>query len=988
MSHRVPHKGYLTPAHEVQFTFDGSVYRGFSGDTLSSALLANGVHLMGRSFKYHRPRGIMSSGVDEPNALVGIRRAGGRTTPNIRASTQEIFDGMEAVSQNRFPSLTFDVGGINNFLSRFFPAGFYYKTFMWPRRAWKSLYEPLIRRAAGLGAAPREPDPDTYGNQFVHCDTLIVGGGASGLSAALSCAVRGESVILCDENDRFGGWLLSESETTIDGKPAPDFVADIVSQLASHSNVRLLSRTTAFGYFQQNMVCLAERVADHLAIPTGVRERLWQVRANRVLLAQGSLERPMVFPDNDRPGIMLSGSAQVYLNKYGVAVGSRVGVYTACDSAYQSAFDLHNAGCEVALIVDYRHSVSESLLSRASSLGISVRLHSCISATSGKFRVRSMTVSSRDDARAETEEIMVDCLLMSGGWTPCLHLHCQSRGKIEWDGITQRFLPGETPQNCQSIGSCSGLIDLSEVLTTSSKAGGKSKKYKVKDSVSLEGGMNGAGSPNAFSGKSFVDFQNDVTAKDISLAVQEGMHSIEHIKRYTTNGMATDQGKLSNLHALAIAAECLSRPIPDVGLTMFRPPYTPTTFATFVHHSSGSLFDARRITAIDSFARESGASFEPVGNWDRAWFFPTSGESMEESVLRECRTVRSCAGMFDASTLGKIEVTGPDASKFLDILYTNGGWQKLSVGRAKYGIMLREDGFIYDDGVVACLAPDRYHVTTTTGGAPRVLHHMEDYLQTEFPKLKVWLTSITEQWGVIAIQGPKSREIIEPFVAGVDIGKDSFSHMSVALCEVCGIPARLFRVSFTGELGFEINVPADYAESVWRTIWQRAEGLGACMYGTEAMHVLRAEKGYIIVGQDTDGTVTPHDAGLSWAVSTKKPDFVGKRGLLRPDLTGENPDAKPRRQLVGLELIDDTSVLPEGAQIVSDSQFEVPVKMLGFVTSSYYSSVLDSPFAMALIESGFDRMGETLYVPLEDRVVSVRVRDTIFYDPSGDRLHD
>jgi len=482
-------------------------------------------------------------------------------------------------------------------------------------------------------------------------------------------------------------------------------------------------------------------------------------------------------------------------------------------------------------------------------------------------------------------------------------------------------------------------------------------------------------------GKAFVDFQNDVTAKDIKLAVREGMHSIEHVKRYTTNGMATDQGKLSNMHGLAIAADMLDKPIPEVGLTTFRPPYTPTTFGTFVGYTKGPLFDPERKTPIDSWAEEQGAAFEPVSLWRRAWYFPRAGEDMHEAVDRECRTVRRVAGVFDASTLGKIEVTGPDAAVFMDIMYTN-GWSKLKPGRAKYGIMLREDGFIYDDGVVGKLSDNRFHVTTTTGGAPRVLNHMEDYLQTEFPGLKVWLTSTTEQWATIAIQGPKAREIVEPLVTGAKLTNDDFSHMSVTECKVCGVPARLFRISFTGELGFEINVPADYGRAVWEAVWARAKPIGACAYGTEAMHVMRAEKGYIIVGQDTDGTVTPHDAGLSWAVARSKPDFVGKRGLERPDLKAEG-----RRQLVGLKTTDPKKMLEEGAQIVDDPEQPIPMKMLGFVTSSYWSGSLDHSIALALVEGGQRRMGDKLYVPMADEVIEVEVTGPVFWDQNAERLH-
>ncbi|MEM8749928.1 MAG: sarcosine oxidase subunit alpha [Pseudomonadota bacterium] len=978
---RVKGRGALSRAGTIEFTFDGKTYQGLEGDTLASALLANGVHLMGRSFKYHRPRGVLAAGVEEPNALVGISRDKARHTPNVRASVQELYDGLAATSQNRFPSLNFDIGSVNSLMSPFFPAGFYYKTFKWPAKAWDKLYEPFIRRAAGLGDAPTESDPDRYANRYAHCDVLIIGGGAAGLLAAREAAKKKQSVILCDENPQMGGYLLSDSDVEIEGLSGPAWAASVVAELKKLDNVRLLTRTTGFGYFQQNMVGLVESVTDHLSTPPAdlPRERMWQVRAKKVVIAQGAIERHMVFPGNDRPGIVLAGAAQTWLNRYGVTVGDRAGVFTACDTAYAAAFDLYEAGTEIAAIIDTRSQVGDDLLAQAKELGIEVFTGAAVAATTGNLRVNGMTVKT---ATGEEKQFDIDSLIMSAGWTPSLHLYSQSRGKPVWDEASQRFLPGHSPQNCVTIGACNGAQDLATVFAEAAKAvGAKPTKITVKDDVSLAGGVIGTTGPAADKGKAFVDFQNDVTAKDIKLAVREGMHSIEHVKRYTTNGMATDQGKLSNMHGLAIAANMLDKPIPQVGLTTFRAPYTPTTFGSFVAHTRGSLFDPSRHTPIHDWAAENGAAFEPVSLWKRAWYFPQAGEDMHEAVDRECRTVRTTAGVFDASTLGKIEVVGPDAAAFMNIMYTN-GWDKLKPGRAKYGIMLREDGFIYDDGVVGKLSDNRFHVTTTTGGAPRVLNHMEDYLQTEFPDMRVWLTSTTEQWATIAVQGPKAREIIKPLVSGADISNEKFPHMSVVECKVCGVPARLFRISFTGELGFEINVPADYGRAVWETVWERAEPLGACAYGTEAMHVMRAEKGYIIVGQDTDGTVTPHDAGLTWAVAKSKPDFVGKRGLQRPDLMADG-----RRQLVGLKTTDPKTVLEEGAQIVDDPEQPIPMKMLGFVTSSYWSGTLGQSIAMALIEGGADRMGEKLYVPMPDGAIEVEVTGTVFYDPKGEKLH-
>ncbi|KSV72645.1 sarcosine oxidase subunit alpha [Sinorhizobium sp. GW3] len=993
-ANRIPGVGRLTPARTARFTFDGRTLTALEGDTVASALLANGIHLVGRSFKYHRPRGILSAGAEEPNALLDVSRDAARRQPNVRATVQEVFDGMKVESQNRWPSLAFDVGGLNDLMSPFFAAGFYYKTFMWPKAAWHAIYEPFIRRAAGLGVTPTEADPDHYASRYAHCDVLVIGAGVAGLSAALAAAKAGAKVIICDEQPEVGGALRYESGTTIDGKDGWDWAQETAKTLASMDNVTVLTRTTGFGYYNHNFVGLVERVTDHLAAldKSLPRERLWQVRAKKVILANGQIERHMVFANNDRPGIMLASAGRTYLNHFGVAVGSKVGVYTAHDSAYEAAFDLKRAGVSVPVIVDCRENPGEAVLAEARKLGIEVLTGHSVIKAGGKLRVNSISVARNGGGSAR--KFAVDALLVSAGWTPSVHLFSQSRGKVKFDAATQRFLPGTYLQDCLSIGACNGTDDLQATIDEALAAGeltaraagtegGAQVTLSGENRYGWTGGMIGAaeGAGPDTTVKAFIDFQHDVCAKDIRLAVREGMHSIEHIKRFTTNGMASDQGKLSNMHGLAIAAEALGKDIPQVGLTTFRQPYTPVTFGAIVNHSRGALFDPARKTPIHAWEEAHGAEFEDVGNWKRAWFYPRSGEDMHEAVARECRTVRDVAGVFDASTLGKIEVVGPDAAQFLNLMYTN-AWDNLKPGRCRYGIMLRDDGFVYDDGVVGRLAEDRFHVTTTTGGAPRVMNHMEDYLQTEFPHLKVWLTSTTEQWAVIAVQGPKAREIIAPLVEGIDLSNEAFPHMSVAEGRICGVPTRLFRMSFTGELGFEVNVPADYGQAVWEAIWARAEPMGACAYGTETMHVLRAEKGYIIVGQDTDGTLTPDDAGLSWAVSKKKPDFVGIRGLKRPDLVKDG-----RKQLVGLLTKDPKVVLEEGAQIVADPNQPKPMTMLGHVTSSYWSANCGRSIALAMVAGGRERLGQTLYVPMTDRTIAVEVSDMVFFDKEGGRLH-
>jgi sarcosine oxidase subunit alpha len=966
--------GRIDRSRRLAFTFDGRSMSGFAGDTLGSALLANGVHLVGRSFKYHRPRGILTSGPEEPNALVGVRQGPGRFTPNLRATQVALVDGLTAESQNRWPSLGFDVGALNGYAGPLFSAGFYYKTFMGPAamgdRPWRKLFEPLIRRAAGLGAAPTEPDPDSYAQFHDHCDVLVIGAGPAGIAAALSAGGTGQRVILCDEQAEMGGSLLAETAARIDGASAADWLASSLASLAAMPNVRLMPRTQAFGYFAQNHVALCEQ-ADG-----AVRERLWQVRAKRVVIAAGAIERPLVFPNNDLPGVMLADAARTYLNRYGVKVGQRVAVVTAHDSAYRAALDLHAAGVQVALVADLRPSAQSALPQQARAAGIEIVAGAGIARAMGRHRVAQVEIAAGGGMRT----VACDALLMCGGWTPSVHLHSQSRGKVVFDEALQAFVPGVSVQDEQSVGACRGAFGLAAALDGGAAAGGGAHRHTVEHDPEQTGGWLGA-TPGSGSGKAFVDFQNDVTASDIRQAVQEGMRSIEHVKRYTTSGMATDQGKLSNMNALAIAAQALDSTIPAVGLTTFRQPYTPVTFGVFAGANRGDLFDPVRETPIHSWAAENGAAFEDVGLWKRAWYFPQAGEDMHQAVARECRRVRETAGLFDASTLGKIEVVGPDAALFLEKLYTN-PFAKLEPGRCRYGLMLNEQGFVMDDGVVARLAPDRFHLTTTTGGAARVLHHMEDYLQTEFPNLKVWLTSTTEQWAVIAVQGPKAREIIAPFVQGFDISAAAMPHMSVRDGTLQGVPARVMRVSFNGELGFEVNVPAEYGRAAWELLWDEGRKHGAVAYGTETMHVLRADKGYIIVGQETDGTVTPDDLGLNWAIGKAKPDFVGKRSLIRPDMV-----VADRKQLVGLLTEDPGQVLEEGAQITASASPALGAAALGHVTSAYRSEALGRSIALAMVSAGRARMGETLHVPMPGVSIAVTVVEPVFFDPKGERLH-
>ena len=995
-TYRLQGRGRVDHARPVSFTVDGKSYQGLAGDTLASALLANGVHLMGRSFKYHRPRGVVTAGSDEPNALFGTRRGPGRFEPNTRATLQELRAGLDATSQNRWPSLTFDVGAINDNLGSLFSAGFYYKTFMWPRAFWDRVYEPVIRNAAGLGVSPTEHDADTYASRFAHTDVLVVGAGPAGLAAALAAGRSGASVMLVDEHSEAGGTLLSEPAVVIEGRPAWDWLGQTLSELAALPTVTVMTRTTAIGYYHQNLVGLAQRLTDHLdTAPAGApRERMWKVRAKEVVLAQGALEKPLAFDGNDRPGVLLAGAAQTYLNRYGVKVGNRPAVVTAHDSAWYAAFDLAEAGAKPVVIVDVRASVDPALTDRARALGIETLLGHTVTGTSGRLRVKSLRVNRMDGGKAgDARDIACDAVLMCGGWTPCLHLFSHTQGKLAWDEALQVYLPGKKTEAVQIAGAGRGLWSVAAALEDGAAAGATAARdaghVATAQAHTVDADRPGSGvtlrelptDRNPATAKAFIDFQNDVTAKDIRLAVREGMRSIEHVKRYTTNGMATDQGKMSNVNGLMIAADALGKAPPQVGLTTFRPPYSPTTFGTFAGYHKDATFEVTRKTLIDPWAEANGAVFEPVSLWRRAWYFPKAGEDMHAAVSRECRAARASLGIFDASTLGKIEVVGPDAVTFMERIYTN-PWAKLGIGRCRYGLLLGEDGFIRDDGVIGRLASDRFHVTTTTGGAARVLNMMEDYLQTEWPDLHVWLTSTTEQWATIALQGPNARKLLEPFVEGIDISAEAFPHMAVAECTVAGFPARLFRISFTGELGFEVNVPARHGLALWEKLMAAGQQYDICPYGTETMHVLRAEKGYIIVGQDTDGTLTPDDAGLTWAIGKAKRDFVGKRSLARPDMV-----AKGRKQLVGLLTDDPKVVLQEGAQIVADPSQPKPMTMLGHVTSSYWSDALGRSIAMAVVVDGRERDGQTLHIPMPDRTITAKVvKSTVFYDPENTRI--
>ncbi len=998
INNRLKQVGRINRKQLLNFTFNGKNYQGFQGDTLASALLANDVHLVARSWKYHRPRGILGSGAEEPNAIVQLEK-GKFTIPNARATQVELYEGLEANSVNCWPSLNFDLLSINSLFSRMMPAGFYYKTFMWPKKLWMS-YEHVIRKASGLGVSPELPDPDRYEKTYAHCDVLIVGAGPAGLMAALAAEKTGARVMIVDEQSEFGGSLLHSNEP-IDGQPAQDWVSAICKKLASMQEVKLVPRSSAYGYHDDNLITVNERLTDHLPADQkkGARERLWKVRAKQVVLATGALERPLVFANNDRPGVMLASAVMQYVNRYAVAVGQDIVLFTNNDSAYETALALLETDIKVLAIIDNRINPSGSVVDQLRSKGVEIIDQSVVVDVKGAKRINAVQVMSLqkglEKVTGSERTIACDLLAMSGGWSPVIHLSSQSGAKASWDDEKACFLPGLPVQQERSAGATNGCFDLKSCLSEGLLAGieaAKQSGFKVDNSIELpavnEMNINpikplwlvpskhkvGRGP------KQFVDMQNDVAASDIMLAAREGYHSIEHVKRYTALGFGTDQGKTGNINGMAILAQSLQQNIAETGTTTFRPNYTPVTIGSIAGMNLGDkLFEPVRKTAIHSWHEQQGAEFENVGQWKRPWYYPKAGESMLDAVNRECLATRKSVGIIDASTLGKIIIEGKDSGEFLNRLYTN-AWKKLGINKARYGFMLGEDGMVMDDGVTIRLDENRYFMHTTTGGAAPVFSWMERWLQTEWPELEVFLTSVTDHWATAAVVGPNSRKVVSAVSEGIDLDAQAFPFMSSREGLVNGIEARVNRISFSGELAYEVNVPANYGLQMWESLIKAGEQYDITPYGTETMHVLRAEKGYVIVGQDTDGSVTPIDLGMDWVVSKVK-DFVGKRSLFREDCVREG-----RKQLVGLLTLNGSDVLPEGGQIVENPDAPVPVPMIGHVTSSYYSANLGYSIALALVKGGLSRMGETVYIPLADgKVIAAKISSSIFYDAKGEK---
>jgi sarcosine oxidase, subunit alpha len=952
-THRLAEGGRIDRSRELRFVVDGDELVGHPGDTVASALLANSRIEVGSSIYRGRPRGIVAAGAEEPNALMQV--GGACAEPMVPATVRSLVDGLSA------------------------------------------------RSLSGLGLLDSTPDPAIYDKKFVHIDVLIVGGGPAGLAAARSAAAGGARVVLVDDQPDLGGSLLAASREQVDGRRAQEWIATVTTELEALPEVTLLTRTSAFGSYDDNYVLALESRSDHLEAPAppGVsRQRIWHFRAQQVVIATGAHERPLVFAGNDLPGVMLADAVRTYLNRYAVAAGRRVVVATTNDSAYDLVADLVTAGVEVPAVVDARPAMTDHAAAVSALAKVPVHVGSVVAGTLGAGRVEGVEIARVNGGRLADDRVRLECdtLAASGGWNPVVHLHSQRQGRLVWSESLAGFVPFGTARGQFVVGSAAGEFRLDSALGAGSTAGataaarsGYPAEQKAPRGI---GGWDGrvdpvwlvpgaVGEPGEWD-EHFVDLQRDQTVADVWRATGAGMRNVEHVKRYTSIGTGQDQGKTSGVAAIGVIAAALGGADPsEIGTTTYRAPYTPVPFAALAGRERGDLFDPERTTPVHPWHVEHGAEFEVVGQWLRPRYYPQPGEDMDAAVRRECRAARHGVAMMDASTLGKIEVRGADAGEFLNRIYTN-GFKKLAVGSARYGVMCRPDGMMFDDGVTLRLADDRFFMTTTTGGAAGVLDWLEEWLQTEWPELDVTCTSVTEQWTTVAVVGPRSREVIAKVAPELDVSNDAFSFMTSRETTLAsGVPARICRISFSGELAFEINVSGWYGRAVWEEVYAAGRDLGITPYGTETMHVLRAEKGYPIVGQDTDGTVTPQDAGMDWVVSKLK-DFVGRRSHSRADTMRTD-----RKHLVGVLPVDRVTRLPEGTQLVAQGALatadEGPVQMQGHVTSSYHSEALGRPFGLALIKGGRDRYGEVLLASVDGGMVEVEVASPVLYDPEGSR---
>lgn len=973
---RLDGKGLIDRSAPIGFHFDGRAFSGFAGDTLASALLANDVRLMARSFKYHRPRGVLSAGSEEPNALMTIGQ-GAAQTPNVRATVQELYEGLSARSQNAWPSLNHDFLAVNDLLSPFLSAGFYYKTFMWPRRFWEAVYEPVIRRAAGLGALSGQADRANYDKAFAHCDLLVIGGGPAGLMAALSAARAGADVILADEDSRFGGRLLAEDEE-IGGKPGPDWAADVVAELRAMPNARLMPRTTVTGAYDQGTYGALERVGHHLADPGEAPvETFWRIASKRAILAAGALERPIAFPMNDRPGIMMAGAVRAYANRWGVSPGRCVAVFGNNDSAHRTARDLAAAGVEIAAVIDSR---PEARIAG----DFPVYTGAQVIGTSGRHGIEEIAIPDGGDTRA----IKCDCLAVSGGWNPALHLTCHTGARPVWREDIAGFVPPETHvPGLIAAGAANGAFSTAGCLAEGRRAaeevlqdlGKKSKKAELPKAEDGAYSLTPLWSVPG-KGRAWLDFQNDVTAKDVRLAAQENFRSVEHMKRYTTLGMATDQGKTSGIGAMAVLADATGRGISETGTTTFRPPYTPVSIAAMGAGGLDKGFAPERFMTSHAASAQRGAPMIEAGLWYRPSYFPAPGETTwREACDREVLMVRNAVGVADVSTLGKIDIQGADAAKFLDFVYTN-TFSTLKPGRARYGLMLREDGHVMDDGTTARLGDTHYLMTTTTAAAGPVMMHLDWVKQGLMPGADVQFTSVTEHWAQFAVAGPKARAVLDA-VLDAPLNPENWPFMACGPVRVMGVAGRLFRISFSGEQGYEIAVPARYGESLFRMLVMHAETLGGGPYGMEALNVLRIEKGFI-THAEIHGRVTAFDIGMQRMVSAAK-DCIGKAASERPGLWGSD-----REQLVGLRPVGVVKQLTAGAHLFADANPATREHAEGYTTSVGFSPVLECYLGLGFLKNGRARHGETVRMADHLRKIETlcEVTDPVVFDPEGGRM--
>jgi sarcosine oxidase subunit alpha len=993
-NYRLDKIGLINRNKKISFKFNGKKYFGYEGDTLASALIANGVHLIGRSFKYHRPRGFFGAGVDEPYAIVQLYR-NNETYPNVRATEQEIFEGIKEKSVNCWPSVNFDIGAINNFFNKFFPAGFYYKTFMWPKSFWYRIYEPFIRKSAGFGVVSIKHDQERYEHKYEYCDLLITGSGPSGLASAYAAAKNGASVILAEDKPRFGGTLLT-SEVNIGNQSGKEWAEHIVAELKEMPNVILKNRAQIFGYYDHNMLVMSERINDHLpkSKKYSPKQRLWYIRAKEVVISSGSIERPIVFGNNDTPGVVLASAAKEYLKVYGVLVGKKPLIFTNNDSAYETAIEFKKNGIW-PIVLDTRSNPDSEIINETKSMGIDIKFSYVVIAAKGYKKVKSAEIAKISEDKknlGKIENISCDCICVSGFWTPTMHLASQSGNKTIFNENIDAFVPSKSKQRETTLGSANGIFTLEETIKTSFEAGYEISKKITKNENKISVPKVSEKKhiqhdkfwcvplPKEKTYKRFLDFQNDVAVTDVELALREGYRSIEHVKRYTTLGMATDQGKTSNLNGLQLVSNIENKIVPAVGHTTFRPPYTPVTIGAIVGREIDKHSKATRKSPMHFWHEKNNAVFVDAGIWLRPRYYKQDNEGLFEASKREAENVRKNVGVCDVTTLGKIDVKGPDAAEFLNRVYIN-AWLKLPVGKARYGLMLREDGIVMDDGTTTRISENHYHMTTTTAQAANVLSHLEYYLQIVWPELKVNVVSTTEQWAGAAIAGPKSRSLLQKLFPDLDVSNEGLPFMGYVESNLFGVHARIFRISFSGELAYEINVKSNNGNFMWEKIIEVGKEFAIQPYGTEALSTLRIEMGHV-AGSELDGRTIPYDNGLQGMVSKKK-DFIGKRSLNRQAFIAED-----RQKVVGVIPLDKKTSIPEGSHLVKDDNASLPNPKLGHVSASCWSVEYNNPFSIAILKDGKNMIGQKLFAmsPLKNKSIPVEIVSSHYVDPKGERV--